>query len=276
MGKAMAAALLQRGCDVLIVARRRVLLEEAAKDLEHAKIRPSQAIDIDSGDLSNAQDAERIVKQAARIPDIVMCCAGSCTPGLFADLTAEQVSSGVQSNYLTALHLAHAAMKPMLSKANTSHIVFVSSVLAFMGQTAYSSYAPSKAALRSLADTLRQELLLYGDRVKVHCAFPASILGEALDEEKRTRPEIVNTLEESDAGQAPETVCAKVLDGLDRGYFLIETEFNGSLLRNGMRGPSPRNNVLWDFGMEVAAFFAWPFVRYDFDKKVKAYGKKKI
>jgi hypothetical protein len=39
-------------------------------------------------------------------------------------------------------------------------------------------------AIRVLADTLRQELLLYGDDMyHVHCSFPGSFVSEALMEE---------------------------------------------------------------------------------------------
>ena len=278
LGKAIATALLKRGCDVLIVARTLEKLQKAAEDLEKFKQNPSQKIYLESADLSDPAQAERVIKSAARTPDIILCCAGSCVPGLFVDLSSAQISSGIRSNYLTSLYLSHAGVKAMLADKSSStdsrHIVFVSSILAFLGQTAYSSYSPSKAALRSLTDSLRQELLLYGDAIKVHCAFPATIFGEAFEEEKRLRPKIVDILEESDAGQAPEIVCDKILEGLDRGYVLIETEFNGTLLRNGMLGPSPRNNVIWDILLQFAAFLAWPFVRYDFDRKVKKYGRR--
>lgn len=52
-------------------------------------------------------------------------------------------------------------------------IVFVSSMLGLLSFVGYSTYSPSKFAVRGLADTLRNELKRYG--IEVHVFFPGNI-----------------------------------------------------------------------------------------------------
>lgn len=52
-------------------------------------------------------------------------------------------------------------------------IVFVSSMLGLLSFTGYSTYSPTKYALRGLADTLRNELKRYN--IDVHIFFPGNI-----------------------------------------------------------------------------------------------------
>lgn len=85
--------------------------------------------------------------------------------------------------------------------SNTRHLVFFSSAVAFMAMTGesidtstelvsdregYSSYTPTKAAMRSLADTLRQEGLMYG--FKSHVVYPQKILSPGFADTNETKP----------------------------------------------------------------------------------------
>ncbi|KAF3400740.1 hypothetical protein DPV78_005205 [Talaromyces pinophilus] len=63
-------------------------------------------------------------------------------------------------------------------------------------------YTPANVAIRALADTLRQELLLYGDDMyRMHCSF-GSFVSEALMEEQRTKPELLKSLEGTNMPEA--------------------------------------------------------------------------
>jgi len=178
-------------------------------------------------------------------------------------------------NYLSSLYTAHAALQLMLksspSKASVPKrkIVFTSSIAAFLNLSGYSSYTPTKAAIRALADTLHQECLMYD--IDVHCVFPATIYSPGYENEEKLKPQITKILEEGDGGQTPEQVAVAAMAGLDRGYATINTEIIGQLLRCNMKGPSPKNGPL-DFIYGLVASIAMPFVLYDFENKVKKYG----
>jgi len=90
-------------------------------------------------------------------------------------------------------------------------ICFVSSTLGYMSLIGYASYAPSKHALRGLADTLRFELQLYN--IDVQIFFPCTMFTPGYEEENKTKPKITLKLEESDAGLTAEQAARSMLTG---------------------------------------------------------------
>jgi 3-dehydrosphinganine reductase len=100
----------------------------------------------------------------------------------------------MQMNYFTALHTAHASIRSMNASPTTSgekcHIIFTSFMLEFCPITGYNAYSPAKAAVRSLADGLRQECLLY--EIDVYACFPTTIYTPGFEEEQKTKPELTN------------------------------------------------------------------------------------
>ncbi|KAH8761654.1 hypothetical protein F5883DRAFT_647119 [Diaporthe sp. PMI_573] len=66
------------------------------------------------------------------------------------------------------------------------HLIFTASFLAFYPVAGYAPYNPSKAALRSMSDTLSQEMNLYAAAhpdqppVKVHTVFPARVGNQSI------------------------------------------------------------------------------------------------
>jgi len=80
-----------------------------------------------------------------------------------------------------------------------------------MSLIGYASYAPSKHALRGLADTLRFELQLYN--IDVQIFFPCTMFTPGYEEENKTKPKITLKLEESDAGLTAEQAARSMLTG---------------------------------------------------------------
>ena len=108
-------------------------------------------------------------------------------------------------------------------------IVFVSSLISFTVIPGYAGYAPSKAALRMLADTLREECVLYD--IDVRCCFPANILTPGFEIEEQTKPEITKKLEGVATTETPEAVAKKIIDRLERGHKHITYQFEGDLVK---------------------------------------------
>lgn len=186
----------------------------------------------------------------------------------------QELARPMTGNYLSSMYTAHAALHRMLEhpskEAGTRRrkIIFTSSVAAFLNLSGYTAYTPTKAAIRALADTLRQESLIYG--IDVHCVFPATIYSPGYAHEQTLKPEITKILEEGDKGQTPKEVAEAALAGIDRGYASISTELIGDLLRCNMKGPSQKNGPL-DLIYSLVAAIAMPFVLYDFEAKVKKF-----
>lgn len=59
-------------------------------------------------------------------------------------------------------------------------------------------YSLSKAAIKSLSDTLAQEMLLYRDDIKIYIVLPSRIGSYRIETENKTKPEVTPILKEMD------------------------------------------------------------------------------
>ena len=193
------------------------------------------------------------------------------------------------TNYFSAAYLAHAFLQPWLQNPSSSpsnkpqlakHIVFTSSVAAFYPIAGYGPYSPAKNALRTLSDTLSQELLLYRSRITIHThtIFPATIFTAGLENENLTKPTITKKLEEADGGQTAEEVARASIKGLERGEELVTTSgLLGYAMKVGMLGSSKRNGWgILDTVVGWVVYIVMIFVRKDMDATVRKWGEKRL
>ena len=191
----------------------------------------------------------------------------------------------MDSNYFSSAYIAHAALQSWLKAPSSSsnpkqepkHIIFTSSVLVFCPILGYSPYSPAKSALRTLSDTLSQELELYSSHtpIRTHTILPGTIFSPGYENENLTKPAITKKLEESDGGQTPDEAAKASLTGLERGDELVSTSgILGVAMKAGMLGSSRRNG--WGI---VDTIMAWivvivmVFVRRDMDGTVRKWGR---
>jgi len=118
---------------------------------------------------------------------------------------------------------------PLPPNSPKRHITFVSSLVSFTVIPGYAGYAPAKAALRMLADTLREECLLYD--IDISCSFPANILTPGFDEEERTKPEITRKIEGTAGAESAEVVAKRIINCLEKGHKHITYQFVGDLVK---------------------------------------------
>jgi 3-dehydrosphinganine reductase len=223
-----------------------------------------------------------VVKEATiwnngQSPDIVWCIAGSAYPALFIETPISKMREQMDVNYWSCVDMAQAILNEWLAPSaekKERHLIFTSSVTAFYPVTGYSPYSPGKAAIRNLSDTLAQEVLLYGDHVKVHTVFPGTILSPGLENENKTKPGITFILEESDPEQTPDQVATNAISGLEKGEYLVTVGWLGAAMRGCAWGGSARNNWVTDTAMTWITSIVWGFVGRDLDGKVRSYGKK--
>lgn len=219
------------------------------------------------------------------------CCAGSSHPTLFIDTPVSVFQSQIDSNYLTSLYMAHATLTAWLRpkspnsagpKPLARHMIFTASFVSFYTFAGYSAYSPTKAALRSLSDSLSQEMNLYAAAnplspvVKLHTIFPATIFTAGYEEENRVKTDLTRMLE-GDEGQTPDVVARKSIKGLESGYELVPTDFLTRLVMCGVLGGSTRGGFLKGCTDGLLAAWMWIVmlvVRWDFDSKVWKWGKR--
>ena len=118
---------------------------------------------------------------------------------------------------------------PQPPKSPNRKIVFTASLLSFCVIPGWASYAPARAAIRMLADTLREECLLYD--IDIHCTFPANFLSPGFQEEGKTKPEITRVFEGTAGVETAETVSRRIITRLERGHKHITYGFVGSMVK---------------------------------------------
>lgn len=166
------------------------------------------------------------------------------------------------------------------------HLIFTASTLSFLSVAGYGPYAPAKAAIRALCDTLSQEVEIYnGARrnksnaapaadVKVHTVFPMGILTPGFENEEKMKPELTRMLEEADKPQTPEKVAEISIKALERGEYFITTMFVGTLMKASALGASARDSIILDTLASWVSSLAFFFVGLDFSSKAWNWGKK--
>ncbi|KAL4894040.1 hypothetical protein BDV59DRAFT_176727 [Aspergillus ambiguus] len=301
MGKAAACQLAAKGANVVIVARTVQKLQGAIEDIKHSAVDSTkQKFHYISADLTSAAECERLIQEVTEwnnglAPDVVWCCAGYCNPGFFVETPVQTLRDQMDTVYWTAANTAHATLTKWLAPAKSEHqsslprrhLIFTCSTLAFYPITGYVPYSPAKAAIRSLSDTLSQEIEVYnGSRrskttgnspaadVKIHTVFPMGILSPGFDKEEQLKPELTKQLEEADKPQTPEEVARISIEALERGDYLITTMFVGHIMKASALGGSPRNSAIRDTLVSWLSSLAFLQVIPDLRKKAWNWGVK--
>ncbi|PHH87776.1 hypothetical protein CDD83_8431 [Cordyceps sp. RAO-2017] len=285
MGLSVARKLAARGANVILLSRSVDKLKEAVEAVEAAAKYPNrQRFRYISADVSAPSYADAVVAEATRwnggrVPDIVWCIAGSATPSLFVDMDMASMRSQMDLNFFGTAEMAHAVLRRWLAPnapvdSEPRHLVLTTSVVALYTIPGYAPYAPSKWAIRGLADTISQEVMMYPQNVKVHVVYPGTILSPGLERENRTKPEITKLIEETDPKQTPDEVAESAIRGLERGDYYVAVNWLGNLMKWGVLGGAFRNSWIVDTLGAWLAPIIWFFVHMDIHGKIRSYGKR--
>jgi 3-dehydrosphinganine reductase len=202
-----------------------------------AKNPDSQRFTYISADVSEPDYATAVLEEATkwnnrRTLDIVWCIAGMSRPELFMDMDMASMRRQMDINFYGTAEMSHAILKEWLHpdapvEKAAKHLIMTSSVVGFYTIPGYASYAPGKFALRGLADTLAQEVMMYPQNVKVQVVWPGTILSPGFVEETKTKPEITKIIEEVDPKNTPDEVAEAAIRGLEKGNYYVPVTWLG-------------------------------------------------
>ncbi|WP_224999136.1 SDR family oxidoreductase [Cesiribacter sp. SM1] len=126
-------------------------------------------------DITSAESVARLytyLQDRHGIPDLIVCNAGQGIKERLAEGDPEKWHNILNLNVMGHLRTIRAFLPQMLEKSHTTDIVFISSVAARKPHEWGGIYAASKAAIQSIAETLRLEVQ---PKVRVSTVLPGVV-----------------------------------------------------------------------------------------------------
>lgn len=251
LGRAVAQQLAAAGASVSLVARSRDKLDKVVNEITASSAVDSAAQKIaaypaDVTDFAALQAAVAAAEGNAGPVDVLIANAGAAVPGYFAEMDIEVFRKQMDLNYLGVVHAVRAVL-PGMQQRRSGRLVLVSSAAAFGGFVGYSAYSPSKAAVRMLADCLRNELLPF--KISVQSFYPSTMATPGLQTEEETKPVETKEIEESDVAISEAQSGRDLVRMIRTGQATGTQEMLTELGRAVTSGLTPRHNIVLEIAL---------------------------
>ncbi len=202
IGLATAAALHERGAQVVVSARQDALLQDFVRAHPGAS---GRALDVTDADAVRTLAADLL----ARGPlDLVVYCVGHYKAQRAYDFDLPQMLQHQQINYVGALYVLDAVLPAMLARGS-GHLSLIASVAGYRGLPKSLAYGPTKAALINLAESLYGDLQPRG--IGVSLVNPGFVQTPLTAQNSFHMPALIT----------PEQAAREMLAGWQRGRFEI-------------------------------------------------------
>lgn len=253
IGLATAKKYAAAGAKVSIIARDPQRLADAKQEIEAVRKNADVPVFAHSCDVGGSFEAVQEAVDAAnafhkRVTDHVVCSAGYVEPGYFLEQDVAGFKRSMDVNFFGCLYVVRAAVPAMAARQQTErsseggHVVLVGSALSLMACIGTSQYSANKYALRGLAESLRNELLLYNIRVSIF--YPGNVDTPMLKREMELTPPETKTIEGVSDALSPDAAAQTLINGLGDGHFSITTDPLVYVLRILSNGVTPRHNTV--------------------------------
>ncbi|MGI9517457.1 MAG: SDR family oxidoreductase [Pirellulaceae bacterium] len=219
IGRQLALQMADRGCRLVINARREEKLIELAAQVRD---QGGEAV-IVAGDVTDPAVRQQMVETAEREfdgLDILVNNAGIGALGPFADADEDRLRRVMEVNFFAPAELTRLAI-PVLEKGERPIVVNISSVLAHRAVPLKSEYCASKFALHGLSDAIRSEIQERG--IDTLLVSPSTTASEFFDNviEKQ------GDYKQMSKAQAPEYVARRTIRAIERGKHEIILSWSG-------------------------------------------------
>lgn len=229
IGLALAKKLAAQGSHIWLFARDSNKLEAACQVISAACLDPTQKVGASSVDVSQYDQvtaaADKLIQNAG-VPDLIFNSAGFAEPGYFSEQDLAIYRQAMDINYFGTLYTTRAFLPAMIQR-RSGYIVNISSIAGFMGVYGYSSYSPSKFAVRGLSDIMRYELAEHGIHVSV--VFPPDTQTPQLEYEQPFKPPVLVEIDKANKVMTADAVADAIIKGVSHGQYIITPGFDSSL-----------------------------------------------
>jgi len=216
IGLACARQLLDRGWHVVIAARSTARLAEAVGALAAAGRATAVALDV--ADVAACAAAIADVERDVGAIELLITSAGIAEPGLFLEQDLDAHLRHLHINYIGTLALVHAVV-PAMRARRRGRLLLVSSGAGLVGVYGYAAYAPSKFAVRGLAETLQAELAEHGITTSV--AYPPDTDTPQYAAEQATKPTTTKAITAGGGLFSADVVAKRIVEQALQGRFAI-------------------------------------------------------
>ena len=182
IGRGLALELARRGAAVGLLARRRALLEELAKEITRGGGR-ALPLPADVTQPGEVRAAVAELRRAFGRIDVLVANAGISIDTFVPDLCEEKIAELINVNVLGVVNSVAAVLSEMVATKG-GHLVVNSSLAAYRGIPKSAAYCASKAAISSFFEALRIDLK--GTGVDVTIIHPGCVKTQMIGSIART------------------------------------------------------------------------------------------
>jgi len=167
LGKEFARQLAADGYNLIVIARRKHLLDELKTELEakyNVQVEPLVC------DLSNADELKQVEDRLENEESLEMLVnnAGFGIGDAFPDVDPDLEESMIRVHVTALMRLSRAALVPMC-KRKKGYVINLSSVAAFLYGAGSAEYAATKAYVLSFSKSLQCDVRRHGVRIQALC-----------------------------------------------------------------------------------------------------------
>lgn len=204
LGKGMAIEFAKQGCNLALCARRVEKMEELKQELLSINSNIKVFLrSLDVNDHDAVFEVFKAFKEDMGTLDRVIVNAGMGKGASIGTGYFYANKQTAETNFIAAVAQCEAAVE-IFREQNSGHLVTISSISAVRGfRRAMTVYAATKAALTSLSEGIRIDLMK--TPIKVSCVHPGFIRSE-INEQVKTVPFIVDT----------ETGCKAMVNAINK------------------------------------------------------------
>ena len=233
LGEALVLRLSSQEVHLSIASRTESRLKETQDKC--LKINSKATCDYYIVDITIEEQIKKCIEESIQkwgFPSLIINCAGIAHPGFIDDMPMETYIKDMNLNYFGNLKLLKEVInqykvKKDSIKGDNIDIVCVGSCLGIIGSIGYTTYCPTKYALKGLLDSLRFELL--ATKINLHYYGPSNMLTPGLIEENKTKPKIVSDMENNVKNISADEGAHILLSNLDK--YMITSEPDLELLK---------------------------------------------